>query len=67
MNIREAMTAFGSVVTLGAAVSASIIAWAVIAAPATVVAGLIHASDSHALNLVVRALGATLMQVAHLF
>ena len=67
MNIREAMTAFGSVVTLGAAVSASIIAWAVIAAPATVVAGLIHASDSHSLNLVVRALGETLMQVVHLF
>ena len=67
MNIREAMTAFGSVVTLGAAVSASVIAWAVIAAPASVVAGLIHASDSHSLNLVVRALGETLMQVVHLF
>ncbi len=67
MNIREAMTALGSVVTMGAAVSASIIAWAVIAAPATVVAGLIHASDSHSLNLVVRALGETLMHVVHLF
>lgn len=67
MNIREAMTAVGGVVTMGAAVSASVIAWAVIAAPATVVASLIHASDSHSLNLVVRALGETLVQVAHLF
>ena len=67
MNIREAMTAFGSVVTMGAAVSASIIAWAVIAAPASVVAGLIHASDSHSLNLVVRALGETIRQVGHFF
>lgn len=61
------MTAVGGVVTMGAAVSASVIAWAVIAAPATVVASLIHASDSHSLNLVVRALGETLVQVAHLF
>jgi hypothetical protein len=67
MTIREAMTAFGGVVTMGAAISASVIAWAVVAAPATVVAGLLHASDSHSLNLVVRALGETLMQVVHLF
>ena len=67
MNIREAMTAFGSVVTMGAAVSASIIAWAVLAAPASVVAGLLHASDSHSLNLVARALSETLMRVVHLF
>ena len=67
MTIREAMTVFGGVVTMGAGVSASVIAWAVIAAPATVVAGLLHASDSHSLSLIVRALGETLMQVVRHF
>ena len=66
MTLREAMTAFGGVVTMGAAVSASVIAWAVIAAPATVVASLLHASDSHSLGLVVRALE-TLMEVVRHF
>jgi hypothetical protein len=61
------MTAISSVVTMGVAVSAAFVAWAVIAAPTTVVAGLLHASDSRPVEIAVRVLYGTLIHVVHYF
>ena len=67
MTVHEAMTAISGVVTLAVAGSAAVVAWAVIAAPTAVVSGLMHASDSHTIDLVVRALYGALIHVVRYF
>jgi len=67
MTVREAVTAISGVVTLGVAGSAAVVAWAVIAAPTAVVSGLMHASDSHAIDLVARALYDAMIHIVRYF
>jgi len=67
MTLREAVTAISGLVTMGVALSAAFVAWAVIVAPTSVVSGLLHASDSPSVDMVVHALYGTLMHVVHYF
>lgn len=67
MTLREAVTAISGLVTMGVALSAAFVAWAVIVAPTSVVTGLLHASDSRPVELVVQALYGTLMHVVRYF
>ena len=67
MNLREAVTAISGLVTMGVAVSAACVAWAVIVAPTSVVAGLLHAADTRAVDVVVHALYGALMIVVRIF
>lgn len=67
MMLRETMTAIGSIVTLGVALSAALIAWAVVVAPTAVVSGLMHASGSRTGGLVVRVVNEALTHLIALF